>query len=217
MTTPEQARRMVRDAIKRGDLVRPDTCARCGAIPPPASDGRATIHGHHHDYNAPLDVEWICAGCHRAETPLPAVVGGISLGENNGAAKLTAEVVRDLLSSDKSTRSEAKRLGVDRAVVRRIRQRKTWRHVVLPPTEAEIDRAARIIDPEAWSINPRNGELYAMDEPRRQRALTKARAILSASPVLSGGGMEASCTDSADARCFAAAKDAHCQSEGDEP
>lgn len=47
-----------------------------------------------------------------------------------------------------------------------------------------------------------------------ETALTKARATLSASPVLSGGGM-ASVADSADAPCFAAAKDAHSQSEGD--
>jgi len=42
--------------IKNGTVTKPDKCSDCGAI------GR--IHGHHHDYSKPLDVEWLCAACH---------------------------------------------------------------------------------------------------------------------------------------------------------
>ena len=43
-------------ALKRGDIVKPDTCSECG------STGR--IHGHHEDYDKQLDVEWLCGVCH---------------------------------------------------------------------------------------------------------------------------------------------------------
>lgn len=45
-------------ALASGELVRPTTCADCG------SGGR--IHGHHHDYLKPLDVEWLCPACHKS-------------------------------------------------------------------------------------------------------------------------------------------------------
>lgn len=44
-------------AIKRGDLVRPSTCACCGAVDSP-------IYAHHDDYEKPLSVRWLCARCH---------------------------------------------------------------------------------------------------------------------------------------------------------
>ena len=60
----ERAKRLVRDAIKRRALVRPDSCSRCGTVPPRLRDGRPAIHGHHHDYSKPLDVRWLCVECH---------------------------------------------------------------------------------------------------------------------------------------------------------
>lgn len=51
------AHRMVKLAILHGDLVRPDTCSRCG-------QPHAIIEAHHHDYSLPLDVEWLCRDCH---------------------------------------------------------------------------------------------------------------------------------------------------------
>ena len=42
--------------IRDGYIVKPDTCQDCGA--------GGTIHGHHHDYAKPLDVEWLCPLCH---------------------------------------------------------------------------------------------------------------------------------------------------------
>lgn len=50
-------------AIGRGDLVNPGKCSACGSMERFA-DGRTGIQGHHDDYNKPLDVRWLCQGCH---------------------------------------------------------------------------------------------------------------------------------------------------------
>jgi hypothetical protein len=50
------ARRKLQYAVRRGRLVRPDNCARCG--------GHGPIEAHHADYSRPLDVEWLCRACH---------------------------------------------------------------------------------------------------------------------------------------------------------
>ena len=46
-------------AVRRGELERPDGCERCGKEGP--------TDAHHADYGKPLEVEWICRQCHRAE------------------------------------------------------------------------------------------------------------------------------------------------------
>lgn len=43
-------------AIRSGRLTRPDACERCGAV--------GSVDGHHDDYARPLDVRWLCVGCH---------------------------------------------------------------------------------------------------------------------------------------------------------
>ena len=48
---------IVRDALRDGRLIRPTICSECGNGPP--------IEGHHHNYNKPLDVNWLCRPCHR--------------------------------------------------------------------------------------------------------------------------------------------------------
>ena len=64
------ARRKVKDAVRRGKIIKPSVCADCNE----ASD---LIHGHHEDYSKPLDVVWLCAPCHvkRHNTPAPAQEG----------------------------------------------------------------------------------------------------------------------------------------------
>ncbi len=66
---PEKARakQLLNLAVKRGDIVRPERCERCGESPPPRVDGVTGIHGHHHDYSKPFEVEWLCAMCHSKE------------------------------------------------------------------------------------------------------------------------------------------------------
>lgn len=52
----ERARRITREAVKKGLLIRPKTCPRC--------NWKGLIHAHHDDYNKPLEVSWLCAVCH---------------------------------------------------------------------------------------------------------------------------------------------------------
>lgn len=54
-----RARRMVRQAIKKGTLVRPLVCEDCGGT------SKHVIQAHHEDYDKPLDVRWLCTTCHR--------------------------------------------------------------------------------------------------------------------------------------------------------
>lgn len=55
-----KARQATLAAIRRGELVRPETCEKCGG---PPTDRRG-IHAHHDDYDQPLWVRWLCAPCH---------------------------------------------------------------------------------------------------------------------------------------------------------
>ena len=46
-------------AVRRGEIVRPSRCTRCGE--------ERRLHAHHPDYSRPLFVEWICTRCHGKE------------------------------------------------------------------------------------------------------------------------------------------------------
>lgn len=50
------ARRKVKIAIEKGELVRPSLCEICKC--------EGNIQAHHHDYSKPLDVLWVCISCH---------------------------------------------------------------------------------------------------------------------------------------------------------
>ena len=56
----QRARTALKDAIKRGEVVKPSQCAACGA----KASGRY-LQAHHDNYDAPLDVTWLCATCHK--------------------------------------------------------------------------------------------------------------------------------------------------------
>ena len=51
----------IHNAVRRGHMKKPNKCSKCGVILP-----LNKIHGHHEDYSKPLEVIWLCAGCHNA-------------------------------------------------------------------------------------------------------------------------------------------------------
>lgn len=53
---------MVYDYVKAGKLKRPIYCQDCGAKHP-------KLHGHHQDYDKPLEVIWLCPICHHKKHP----------------------------------------------------------------------------------------------------------------------------------------------------
>lgn len=56
----------------------------------------------------------------------------------------------------------------------------------MPEPMNRREEIARIVDKDAWSISPRTGEMYDMDRMRRERALTKADAIMALPPEEDG-------------------------------
>jgi len=60
----DRAQNLAEQAINAGVLARPNVCSKCGGTGPRYKDGRSGIHGHHDDYNKPLDVRWLCQPCH---------------------------------------------------------------------------------------------------------------------------------------------------------
>ena len=73
--TPEQrlihntkqkiAQAAVRQAVSRGWLHKPSVCDECGQPPKPNRHGKAYLEAAHDNYNAPLDVRFLCQKCHR--------------------------------------------------------------------------------------------------------------------------------------------------------
>jgi hypothetical protein len=55
-TKKGRARQALKNAVAAGNVVKPAHCQDCGA--------RTLLQGHHHDYNKPFDVEWLCSQCH---------------------------------------------------------------------------------------------------------------------------------------------------------
>lgn len=60
----EAARKAFAEAVRRGHLIRPDTCESCLQKPAPNRLGRSSIQGHHDDYSKPFEVRWLCQPCH---------------------------------------------------------------------------------------------------------------------------------------------------------
>ena len=109
-----QAGLLVTNAIKRGNLVRPAHCSNCGR--------GCTPHGHHADYDKPLEVEWLCHQCHLARHGLK--------GETHHLAKLTWKQVRAIrrraVDGVRFSRL-AEDYGVSPQTIRQIVRNLTWR------------------------------------------------------------------------------------------
>lgn len=54
-----KAHNAVNNAVRSGDLLKPDACSRCSRPTP-----SRRLHGHHENYEKRLDVIWLCAKCH---------------------------------------------------------------------------------------------------------------------------------------------------------
>ena len=57
-----KARAIFAAARKRGEIVKPKRCERCGK---PERRGVRYLEGHHEDYSKPLEVVWLCGTCHK--------------------------------------------------------------------------------------------------------------------------------------------------------
>ena len=53
-----KAHNALNNAVRDGKVIKPTHCSTCNK--------EKKLHGHHDDYSKPLDVEWMCAICHRA-------------------------------------------------------------------------------------------------------------------------------------------------------
>lgn len=51
-----RARQLVYVALQTGKLIKPKKCELCKE--------QKKVQAHHHDYSKPLDVKWLCSGCH---------------------------------------------------------------------------------------------------------------------------------------------------------
>jgi len=62
------ARRAVHRAIRKGKLIRPTICERCGKGGFDTK-GNNKLQAHHWSYKQKdwLDVEWLCDSCHKKE------------------------------------------------------------------------------------------------------------------------------------------------------
>ncbi len=55
----QKARVSVMEAVKKGELIRPKRCPCCNK--------KKLVQAHHTDYTKPLEVKWLCRGCHADE------------------------------------------------------------------------------------------------------------------------------------------------------
>lgn len=127
------AGRLLREAVKRGDVMKWPVCAI-----PECEETR--VHGHHADYDNPLGVTWLCVKHHgRAHAlfrrltdlrPLPEVRPQLrAYGEGHGRSKVTAEQVEFIRASGLRTRALSKQFGIDDSTVRRIRAGVLWQRM----------------------------------------------------------------------------------------
>ena len=60
ISAKDKARNWVRDGVRRGTIVKPFKCSKCGNDTEPAK----LSHHHHRGYDYYRDYQWLCAACH---------------------------------------------------------------------------------------------------------------------------------------------------------
>lgn len=124
---------IVKRALIKGLLIRPNSCTRC-SFTKQTKDNRSYIQAHHHDYTKPLDIEWICAKCHRKETPHPIVVDWLhKSGSENSIAKFTDNDVYEIRKSKKTNRQLAKIYNVHYTTIGRAKKSTTYKVINAAP------------------------------------------------------------------------------------
>lgn len=132
-----KAHQTVQSAVKRGDVIRPKSCPRCG--------GTKRIEAHHPDYTKPLQIEWLCRKCHFAEHGKPKFYSTVKKrfkGAQSPTAKLTEQQARDAITMHKSglwtLRAIGRHFAVDESTIRLLLKGKTWAHLFPKVTEQSI-------------------------------------------------------------------------------
>jgi hypothetical protein len=123
----DYARTVFHAALRRGKIVRPEACERCGDKLGRSRLGRSLIHGHHHDYSKPLDVEWLCARCHNHDVDHPKTVGSVK--PNTKLTEKQAREIKKMLRAGMILRAIAQKFGVSRSAINHIKQGNTWKRV----------------------------------------------------------------------------------------
>lgn len=61
--TDDKAQNLLEQALEDGVIERQYVCEVCGDSGT-FVDGRSKVQAHHDDYSKPLEVHWLCQGCH---------------------------------------------------------------------------------------------------------------------------------------------------------
>lgn len=77
-----RARRLLKWYVRSGRIGKPSACSKCGAVAVSSK-----IHGHHTDYNKPLDVQWLCEQCHLVEHFGDTLIKPLTVELTNAAAQ----------------------------------------------------------------------------------------------------------------------------------
>jgi hypothetical protein len=75
----DRVRKMVSRAIKSGKIKKADNCEHCGLEVP--RDKPHELQAHHEDYSRPLEVEWLCYGCHSLRDRMRQLTSFLSMQE----------------------------------------------------------------------------------------------------------------------------------------
>lgn len=80
----DPAQNILETAVSNGIVIPKEDCESCGSKSV-FKDGRSGVQAHHHDYNKPLDVTWLCQKCHhewhKNNTATPKSKGGQELAK----------------------------------------------------------------------------------------------------------------------------------------